>query len=108
MTAALDGRPGIVKIQSHGECDPNSDMANTTDKLPESRRSLLGDGEETLDRNYTPYQGGRQPNPPTRAVTPRKRMIYIPNSLWTWSFLAISICQAVISLGLEGCVAEMH
>ncbi|KAE9982028.1 hypothetical protein EG328_011270 [Venturia inaequalis] len=31
-------------------------------------------------------------------------MIYIPNSLWTWSFLGISICQAAISLALEGYV----
>ncbi|KAF2424952.1 hypothetical protein EJ08DRAFT_663828 [Tothia fuscella] len=30
--------------------------------------------------------------------------LYIPNSLWTWSFLAISITQAGIALGLEGYV----
>lgn len=99
MTAALDGRPGIVKIQSHGECDTRSCRGNKTDRLLESRRSLLG--EETLDRNYTPYQGGRQPNPPIRPATTRKTMIYIPNSLWTWSFLGISLVQAAVALGLE-------
>ncbi|KAL1304259.1 hypothetical protein AAFC00_000672 [Neodothiora populina] len=30
--------------------------------------------------------------------------MFLPNSTWTWSFLAVSIFQAAISLGLEGFV----
>jgi hypothetical protein len=109
MNAALDGRPGIVKIQSHGGYHIMSTPSNKTDKLVESRRSLLGG--ESLDRNYTPYKGGyhdRQGLTTTATAAPRKSMVYIPNSLWTWSFLGVSLIQAGIALGLEGYVAKMQ
>jgi hypothetical protein len=31
--------------------------------------------------------------------------MYIPNSLWTWSFFLGALVQAVLALVLEACVA---
>lgn len=109
---------------------PPPTTANVATKITsrESRDSLLG-GNPTLDRDYVPFGGaphGSSLSPaPTKyyrqdfevpaggyhdrqgmapnagGVSLKKSWLYIPNSLWTWSFFLIAFIQAAISLVLE-------
>ncbi len=88
----------------------------------EARTSLLGG--QPLDSDYAPYPhanaNARQPTFtaqaggyheregfPTTLPPPVRRppRMYIPNTKWTWAFMAIAILQAVVALTLESYVA---
>lgn len=93
----------------------------------EARTSLLGG--QPLDSDYAPYANNNtapssypSARQPTYAVPPggyheregfpttlpppvrRAPRMYIPNSKWTWAFMAIAIVQAIVALALESYV----
>lgn len=63
-------------------------------------------GDRQLDTDYNPHQGGYHERQGYQGASPtdssRPTKLYVPNSKWTWAFLAITTSQAVIGLALEG------
>lgn len=68
------------------------------------RASLLGG--TSFDPSFRPISGGFRGREGYTNVTPKKKthMMYMPNTLWTWSFAIVTLVQTVVTLGLEWCV----
>jgi hypothetical protein len=83
---------------------PGGPLSNA--KLPayEARKSLLRG--ESLESANQVYAGGYHDREGYYSSAPGKRLegskMYRPNSLWTWSFVIITIVQAAIVLSFEG------
>jgi hypothetical protein len=68
----------------------------------ESKASLLGG--QPFDSTYKGYSGGfreREGYAPGSKSNSRPSKMYRPNSLWTWSFVIITVVQAAVVLALE-------
>ncbi|KAL8868429.1 MAG: hypothetical protein Q9174_004999 [Haloplaca sp. 1 TL-2023] len=69
----------------------------------EAKSSLLGG--QPISRSYQPYSGGyhhRQGISPGPAGGGQfTKIMYKPNSTWTWAFVGVSFVQAAIVLGFE-------
>ena len=63
----------------------------------ESRSSLLGGQATGLDAHYRAYPR----HPGSAGGIQGSNKMYRPSSLWTWSFVLISLVQAFIVLGFE-------
>ncbi|KAL9600915.1 MAG: hypothetical protein Q9219_002850 [cf. Caloplaca sp. 3 TL-2023] len=69
----------------------------------EAKASLLGG--QPLDRSYQPYAGGyhhrQRPVPGPAGGGQLTKIMYKPNSPWTWAFVGVSFVQAAIVLSFE-------
>lgn len=79
----------------------------------EARASLLGGQLSDSTYEYQPYAGGYHardglgtyPAGGGQAITSK---MYLPNSLWTWSFVGVTCVQAAIVLAFESYVSPMQ
>ncbi|KAI4095119.1 MAG: hypothetical protein LQ344_001770 [Seirophora lacunosa] len=118
--AETDGDGDVEVVDADGIKEGEERKADSVGQNPhytlktyshEARASLLGG--QPLDRSYQPYAGGyhyRQ----GAATGPaggghRTKIMYKPNSTWTWAFVAVSVVQAAIALGFEAfCFAKFQ
>lgn len=89
----------------HSHADTPADFVSVTEPLSKvysqtSRTSLLGASFDPSFRRdiegFRAREGYVTPTP-----KPARRKMYIPNSLWTWSFSIVTLIQTIITLALE-------
>lgn len=85
--------------------DPPADTASVTEPMSKvfsetSRASLLGASYDPSFREtggFREREGYVTPAP----RQPARRKMFVPNSLWTWSFSIVTLVQTIITLALE-------
>lgn len=89
----------------HIATEPPADSSSVTEHFVKiyahnSRTSLFGG---SFDPSFRRGPGGFRSREGYTNVTPKppKRKMYIPNSMWTWSFAIVTFIQTVITLALE-------
>lgn len=89
----------------HPYTDTPADFASVAEPLSKvysqsSRASLLGTSFDPSFRRdvegFRAREGYVAPTP-----KPARRKMYIPNSMWTWSFSIVTLVQTIITLALE-------